>query len=130
MMGRLKNGSRGKKLMGELVELFDRDLLVHRRNRVATGAGDHAFLLDRIAMDFCERMSGIKRTFDVGLNLGAYHGVLSRELRSLENVGMLIDVDPAFEMVRLCDGPRVLADEAFLPFSNGALDVVVSGLSL
>ncbi len=116
--------------MGEAQELFDRILLAQRRNNVAASAGDHAFLLERVALDFADRLAGIKRTFPVGLNLGAFNGVLSRHLRSCERIGMLVDVELSVEMARQCDGPCVVADEEFLPFSDGTLDLVLSGLSL
>ena len=58
-------------------DIFDRALLVRRRNRVAAGAARHDFLLARVADDLIERLAAIQRRFPVALNLGAYHGPVS-----------------------------------------------------
>ncbi|MEL7048581.1 MAG: methyltransferase domain-containing protein [Pseudomonadota bacterium] len=113
--------------------VFDRRLLAHRRHRFAMVAADHDFLLQRVADDFFERLAIIKREFPVGVNLGAHHGVLTPVLGELPNVGRIIDVDGVWPL--LCqsgggDRLRVLADEEALPFADGSLDLVVSGLSL
>jgi NADH dehydrogenase [ubiquinone] 1 alpha subcomplex assembly factor 5 len=94
------------------------------------GAGSHDFLLRHVSEDMADRLSLIRRTFPVGLNLGAHTGVLSRRLRQLGSMDLLIDADPSRAMLAHCDGPRLAADEEFLPFGPGALDLVVSGLAL
>ncbi len=110
--------------------LFDRSLLRARRRRVAAKAEAHDFLLARVADDLADRLSLIKREFSVGANIGAHHGLLSRKLRQLPNVGYLIDLEPVPELLVRCDGPCVLADEELLPFADGSLDLAVSGLAL
>jgi len=110
--------------------IFDRALLASRRARAARDAGAHDFLLHQVSEDIADRLSLIQRTFPVGLNLGAHTGVLSRRLRELGSVGMLIDADTRGEMLAQCDGPCLGADEEFIPFGPGTLDLVVSGLSL
>lgn len=110
--------------------IFDRRLLVQRRNRVADRAGEHDFLLARVADDLVERLGVIKRRFPVVLNLGAYHGLLGRRLRRLPGVELVIDAEPAARLLAQCDGPRVQADEEALPFADQSLDLVVSGLAL
>jgi len=77
-----------------------------------------------------ERLGVIRRTFPRVLNLGAHHGLLGRRLRALGGVEMVIDADPAALMLEQCTGPRVQADEELLPFADGSLDLVVSGLAL
>lgn len=110
--------------------IFDRTLLARRRARAAREAGAHDFLLRHVSEDIADRLSLIQRAFPVGLNLGAHTGVLSRRLRELGSVGMLFDADTRSEMLAQCDGPRLGADEEFVPFGQGTLDLVVSGLSL
>ena len=56
--------------------IFDRELLVRRRDRAAADAAAHEFLLARVADDFAERLSAIERRFPVALDLGAYNGVV------------------------------------------------------
>jgi SAM-dependent methyltransferase len=110
--------------------IFDRALLQRRRNRAAAHAGEHDFLLARVADDLAERLAAITRRFPVVLNLGAHHGLIGRRLRRLPGVELVIDVDPAERLLAQCEGPRVQADEEALPFKDQSLDLVVSGLAL
>jgi SAM-dependent methyltransferase len=110
--------------------IFDRRLLMARRNRVAAGASAHDFLLARVADDLCERLSAVRRQFPIALNLGAYHGLVGRSLRRLPGISLVIDMEPARRLLAQCDGPRVQADEEALPFAAESLDLVVSGLAL
>lgn len=109
---------------------FDRELLVRRRDRVAERAEGADFLLHRVGEDIRERLQIVQRDFRVALNLGAHNGVVSRSIRDLENVGLVIDADASEAFVSRCDGPGLVCDEEALPFSGGELDLVVSGLSL
>lgn len=111
-------------------DIFDRPLLARRRDRHAGEAARHDFLLRHVAEDLADRLSLIKRTFPTGVNLGAQHGLLSRRLRGLGRIGLLIDAETSPRLLDACAGPRVLADEEMLPFKPGSLDLVVSGLSL
>lgn len=113
-------------------EIFDRALLKQRRNRAAAdpGAREHDFLLRHIAEDIADRLSLMRREFPVALNLGAHTGALSRRLRLLDRVGVMIDADSSAAMLALCDGPCLGADEELLPFGLATLDLVVSGLAL
>jgi NADH dehydrogenase [ubiquinone] 1 alpha subcomplex assembly factor 5 len=111
-------------------QIFDSGLLRTRRNRVAADAALHDFLLHRVAEDFAERLSVVRRNFSSALNLGAHHGVLSRRLRALPNVSQMIDLDSAERLLSQADGPRVLANEDTLPCAPQSLDLVVSGLAL
>lgn len=111
-------------------KVFDRDLLTARRNRIAARSHAHQFLLERVAEDIVDRLAVVRRTFPVVLNLGAHNGLVGGRLRALPGVETVIDMDPSPAMVGQCRGPRVVADEEALPFADGALDLVVSGLSL
>ena len=111
-------------------DIFDRRLLIARRNRAADGAADHDFLLARVADDLLELLSAIKRIFPVALDLGAHHGLIGRRLRGLPGVEMVIDMEAAARLLAQCGGPRVQADEEALPFADESLDLVVSGLAL
>lgn len=119
--------------MADIPILFDRSLLVARKERAARRApadGLPDFLLARVADDLAERLAIVRREFALGVDLGAWNGVLSRRLRPLPNVGVMIDVEASPALLAMCDPPRVAADEELLPFAEGALDLVVSGLSL
>lgn len=115
---------------GAVPEPFDRTLLKARRRRVAHSADQHDFLVHRVAEDLADRIDIIKRTFPIAANLGAHHGILSRRLRQIESVGLMVDVEAVAELLAACEGPSVLADEELLPFGDATLDLLVSGLSL
>jgi SAM-dependent methyltransferase len=116
--------------------IFDRSLIRSRRDRFARAAATGAeaaipdFLLARVADDFADRLSIVRRTFPRAVNLGAYHGLLSHRLRELPTIGEIIDVEASTALLALATGLRVAADEEALPFATQSLDLVVSGLSL
>jgi SAM-dependent methyltransferase len=111
-------------------DIFDRTLLVRRRDRAAAGASRHEFLLARVADDIIERLGVINRRFPVALNLGAHHGMLGRRLKELPSIETVIDLDLSPQLLAQCSGLRVRADEEVLPFRDASLDLVVSGLAL
>lgn len=110
--------------------VFDRDLLRLHRDRHAPVAADHDFLLERVAEDLVERLSIVTRSFPTAVNLGAHHGLLSRRIRQLDNIGLVVDAGASARLLEQCQDPRILVDEEALPFAAGSLDLVVSGLSL
>lgn len=116
--------------MSQDIAIFDRKLLAQRRVRVREAAPGHDFLLRRVAEDLAERLSIVKREFPLVLNLGAHHGVLTRELAQLPTIGTIIEADSVPAPLNAPSSHRVVADEEALPFAEGALDCIVSGLSL
>ena len=110
--------------------IFDRALLLRRRNRAAPEAAAHDFLLARVADDFAGRLGIVKRTFAAGINIDAHHGLVSRRLRTLPNVTAMVDADPSQAMLDLCDGDKRLTDAEHLGLADATLDLAVSGLSL
>jgi len=110
--------------------IFDRRLLVQRRNRAADRIAAHDFLLARVADDLVERLSAVNRRFPTAVNLGAYHGLIGRRLRQLPGIDLVTDVEAAGRLLDLCDGPRLQADEEALPFAEQSVDLIVSGLAL
>lgn len=110
--------------------IFDRDLLVRRRDRVAATADAHDFLLRRVADDLVERLAAINRRFEVALDLGCHHGLLARALADRAGVGLVVCADTSAAMMAAAPHPQVVADEEALPFKPASFDLVVSGLSL
>jgi len=107
--------------------VFDR-LLLRRRRRRAEKLGAATFLIDRVAADLAERLSAVLRRFTVAADLGSPGGAVRRELAGL--VDTLVAVDAAAEDLRDYAGPKVVADEEALPFTDASLDLVVSALAL
>jgi SAM-dependent methyltransferase len=111
-------------------DIFDRQLLRRRRDRLAGNAARHEFLLARVADDIVERLAAVRRTFPTVLNLGAHHGLLGRRVGAVPGVATVIDAEPSGALLAYCSGLRVQCDEEVLPFRDQSLDLIVSGLSL
>jgi SAM-dependent methyltransferase len=108
--------------------VFDRELLRRRRAR-ALALGPSTFLLDRVADDLAERLAAVLRRFELAIDLGTPTDAVRRALAATGKVEAIVAVDPLAPDVS--DGlPAVAADEEALPFRAGALDLVVSALSL
>src|SRR5947207_507541 len=99
-------------------------------SRAAAEAGNHEFLLARVADDLIERLAAVQRCFPVALDLAAHHGLLGRRLRRVPGIEMVVEAEAAWRLLEQCDGPRVQAGEEALPFRDQSLGLVVSGLSL
>jgi SAM-dependent methyltransferase len=104
--------------------VFDRALIRRRRARAAA-LGPAVFLLDRVALDLAGRLSVVLRRFDLVLDLGTPTDAVRAALKRLDSIGTVVAADPAIR-----GRPFVVADEEMLPFGDGALDLVVSGLAL
>jgi SAM-dependent methyltransferase len=116
--------------MTEDRELFDRTLLRKRRARFAVEMAEHEVLLKHVASEIADRVSAILREFPLGLDLGAYHGVLGRTVAALPTVGEMIYAESVPALAALCPRPAVVCDEELLPFKEACLSLVVSGLAL
>ena len=111
--------------------IFDRQLLRQRRVRAASAPLPHPdFLLDRIAHDFAERLSVVKRQFPVALNLGFHTQSLSRVLRPLAQIGSIVEADAVTSPPGQGGAHRIVSDDDALPFAEQSFDLAVSGLSL
>jgi SAM-dependent methyltransferase len=111
--------------------LFDRKLLLQRRQRAAAGLDLPDFLLRRAAEDMAERLQTIERQFSRILDIGAHHGVLSGAIaRARPDASLIVNMEASAALLARCAPPKVRADEEFLPFADGAFDLAVSALSL
>jgi SAM-dependent methyltransferase len=112
--------------------LFDRALLRSRRRR-AFVLGSSGFLLERVAEDAADRIATVLRRFEFALDLGTPGDALRRALIASGKVGTVIAADALIDPGARNDGTsalRVVCDEEALPFREGSLDLVTSGLSL
>jgi SAM-dependent methyltransferase len=119
--------------MASAPQIFDRKLLRTRRDRIARkNAGQPLpdFLLERVAEEFAERLTFVRREFPVAVSLGAYHGLLASQLIGIPAIGRMIDVEPAGFALSSGERWQVVAEEEALPFAAASLDLVVSALSL
>ncbi|MBI5114698.1 MAG: methyltransferase domain-containing protein, partial [Rhodovulum sp.] len=108
--------------------IFDRRLLRARRER-ARALGPETFLLDRVAVELGERLSAVLRQFERAVDLGTPTDAVRRVLAASGKVATIVAAEPAATQLD-ASSLRVAADEEALPFADGALDLVVSALSL
>ena len=109
---------------------FDRMLLRKRRRRCAASITAHDFLLHRVADDLMDRLASVSREFDVTVSLNGHHGVVGSAMRQMKNVGLVVEADVCEAFVKAVDRPGLVCDEEALPFANGRIDLIASGLSL
>lgn len=112
------------------VDVFDRSLLRRRRARAAKTIRDFDFLFVEVADRLLDRLSIIKKTLPVVVDLGSAHGVLATQVQQRPGTTQVICMDTSFEMAQQTDMPSVVADEEFLPFRSFSLDAVISNLHL
>jgi SAM-dependent methyltransferase len=108
--------------------LFDRRLLRARRRRAAA-LGATTFLIDRVADDLADRLAAVRRSFPVAIDLGTPTAAVRRALAASTAIGTMIAVDAAADHQSKQAGLTIAADEETLPFADGSLDLVVSGLA-
>ncbi len=105
------------------MEIFDRTAVRRHRDRAAAAwAGSHDFLWREVGDRMTERLGDIKRDFTSVLDFGA-PGVAP-------GAPFVVRADLSPAMVARGQGPRVAADEEWLPFAPGSFDLVTSLLAL
>ena len=105
--------------------IFDRQLLRMRRRR-AEALVPADFLLERVAEEMAERLSGVLRQFEMAADIGTPGDHLRDKLLASGKVEKIIAVGPLAHPASL----TVAADEEALPFRDGTLDLAVSALAL
>ena len=119
--------------MGDGISIFDRHAVRRHRDRAAATDAGGRQLLSETAARLADRLSDVTRRFPVALDLGCRTGVMARCLGDRGGIETLIQCDLSQAMAaaaRPQDGPRLVADEEFLPFGPNSLDLVMSCLSL
>ena len=113
-------------------QIFDRRLLMHRRDRAAEQPADIEFLFRTASDRLTERLRDLRRNFDMVLNLGCRTGYLSECWPDPPGVGTLIhaDLSPAMAFRAATRGPAIACDEEHLPIAEARLDAVLSCLAL
>jgi SAM-dependent methyltransferase len=109
--------------------LFDR-ALIRRRRRRAAALGPATFLLDRVADDLADRLAAVLRRFELALDLGTPGEAVRAALSRLGSIGTIVKAGAVLPPGAAGVARFVAADEEALPFGDGTLDLVVSGLAL
>lgn len=107
--------------------VFDRAAIRRHRDRAAATVDRVAPILQDIADRLLDRLDDTTHRFTRALDIGG-RGVIAPMLRARGIWTVATDLSPA--MVARNDGPRIAADEEFLPFAPASFDLVVANLSL
>jgi NADH dehydrogenase [ubiquinone] 1 alpha subcomplex assembly factor 5 len=111
-------------------EIFDRQAVKIHRDRAAKDLPEFEFLLCEVADMVVDRLSDIRRSFPVALDVGCHTGQIAALLAGRGGIETLLQCDLSEQMVRRTSGLKIVADEEYLPIGDGMLDLVVSCLSL
>lgn len=111
-------------------EIFDRSAVKLHRDRAAGDMADFDFLILEVADMVADRLSDIRRSFPVALDLGCHTGQMAKVLAGRGGIEHLVQCDLSEKMVRQASGLKFVSDEEFLPIGEAALDLVLSCLSL
>jgi SAM-dependent methyltransferase len=115
--------------MPQMQTPFDRALLAQRRRR-ALALGPVTFLIDRAAEDMTERLSAVRRRFDLVVDLGTPTDAVRRAILAAGAVERVVAAVPIAATLVDELTSVVVADDERLPFRDASLDLVVSGLAL
>lgn len=103
-------------------EIFDRRLRRIRRDRAASGFGEHAFLVDHMADELAERLAMVRRDFSRLLIVGSHDGRIAERLAHPGRT--IVSSDAGFGFARAAGG--IQCDEDRLPFADASFDLVAS----
>lgn len=101
--------------------VFDRSQIVRQRERAAPHFAAHDFLFAWTMAQIADRLSIVRRSFPLCLQIGAR----GPRLEAVAGMERLLTLDHARGF-----GADILADEEYLPCRHGSLDLVVSALNL
>ena len=120
--------------MTDSMQVFDRGLVRRRRDRAAPQFAENDFLLREAAERLTDRLLDVTRDFPMALDLGCHTGQIADAIGANSKIGTLIQSDFSPGMAksarRTTGRATVIADEEILPIADGALDLVLSNLSL
>jgi SAM-dependent methyltransferase len=109
--------------------VFDRNLLRQRRERAARRLGDADFLFRAGAERLADRLEDLTCDFPVALELCARGATLREAIGARGSIAHYFAADMSRAMAQRAAAARLVADEEFLPFAGGTLDLVLSNLA-
>ncbi|WP_430474573.1 methyltransferase domain-containing protein [Thalassospira lucentensis] len=123
--------------MADPITVFDRQILKLRRDRAATRAQDFNFLFAETAERLADRLDDTTRSFPIAVDLGCHSGELGQIIGKRGEIEQLYqaDISQRYAMAAQANNASntngtIVADEEFLPFAEGSLDLILSNLSL
>jgi SAM-dependent methyltransferase len=109
-------------------EIFDRRLVALRRQRAAPRVAEVEPILAPAAELLLDRLDDTTRRFTRALDLGG-RGVVAPRLKA-RGIPFVVSMDLSPAMAARAGGLPVAGDEEWLPFGEGAFDLIVASLSL
>ncbi len=106
------------------INVFDRDLIKRRRERIKANFSKHDFLFQWGKNQLNDRIMDINKTFEIGLELGS-RGTLG----SHPKINTLFTLDITESPSTKCNH-YIQGDEEFLPVKAHSTDVIISNLNL
>jgi SAM-dependent methyltransferase len=119
--------------MIDAMNVFDRRLVRHHRDRAAAHLEEHDFLFREVAERLADRLDDVTRKFPRALDLGCHGGEIGAALRGRGGIETLVQCDLSAAMARRAAANgrvALVADEELLPFALESFDLVISNLSL
>ena len=114
--------------MADTQTIFDRRAVRRQRDRAAAGFAGHDFLHREIADRLADRLRDVRRGFATVVNLGG------GQTDPIPGAELTVNTNLSAGLLRAADrrpgDASVAADEEFLPFADGSLDLVASCLAL
>lgn len=114
--------------MNDPALVFDRALVRRRRDRAAATVGRVEPILAEAADRLLDRLDDTTHRFTRALDLGG-RGVIAPRLAA-RGIPFVVSADLSPRMAARAGGLAVGVDEEWLPFGEGAFDLVVAALSL
>ncbi|WP_246731834.1 methyltransferase domain-containing protein [Methylocapsa sp. S129] len=114
-------------------EIFDRSLArarLERALRAFTQESGADFLLQRATGELADRLSLVKRTFGVAVDLGTPGPHAAMALAGDTRIGFVLRAAPTAEGIGEGTYARIVADEERSPLADASCDLIVSILAL
>ena len=112
------------------MKIFEPRLAPDHRTRAAAGLAEHDFLFRAVAERLADRLSDVRRTFPLALDLGCHGGEFGEIVGARGGIERLVQCDPAPAMAQLAGGLALAGEAEALPFGAGKFDLIVSTMSL
>ncbi|KAK3092751.1 hypothetical protein FSP39_006869 [Pinctada imbricata] len=120
-----------------VLNVFDRKAKRLQRDRIAEleDYKDYELIKEEIGYRTYDRLCDIKRDFEVGVELGAGRGYVSRHILK-EMMKVIFQCELSGKLLRTAEvSPevpthKIIADEEFIPFKENSVSVFFSSLSL
>ncbi len=110
--------------------VFDRALVRRRRERAVLRGDTSDFLFAEVASRLADRLADVKRSFEVGVDVGSRGGHMATATLATGKVDRLYATDLSPTLAARLPIQSIAADEEALPFAPSSLDLVVSSLAL